>query len=650
MSSISIKRIHANGIAGIIALFFTMLFSVHGRAQTLSDTLKEVNVRGRHKKQVSNDERINTYSPGQKITSIDSISLQQYQYQSIAGLLSQRVPVFVKVYGVNNIATLNFRGASSAQSQVYWNGVPLQNPALGISDVSLLPVSLMDKVNIVYGSSSALWGSGNIGGALVLENNTPVFDSVGSWNHSVSVVGGSFNQYQAGARSSLHTRRLFLSANVFAQSTRNNFTYTNAGSKKVMDNAALQSGVAMLQAGYKPDDKNTIGITGWYQQYYREIPPALFESSSLKNQRDESLRLLADWKHNSRNAIFYSKFSFINDYMHFQDPAISLSSKYTTQQYYWETGVNYVINKQQRFTVFVPLQLTALNRVVVHDYKYQKKAAIAAAYAIDALQNTLHASASIRGEQINDISVLLPGVNLSYDIISWLSLRANVQKTYRAPTLNELYYVPGGNDKLKPEHGWSADGGYAIKTPDNRKLVFRHDVSYFNRVINDWIIWFGGSIWTPHNIATVYSRGLETENSLQWRVNKDWKIELGLNTAYVLATTTQSYVPNDGSIGKQIPYSPRYNGQANAGLSYKNIHFNYNHTYTGYRFITTDESQYLLPYNTGNVQLLYTLKVIDWPLQLTVQCNNIWNRRYEVVKDRPMPGINFLAGLRVTMQ
>jgi iron complex outermembrane receptor protein len=179
-------------------------------------------------------------------------------------------------------------------------------------------------------------------------------------------------------------------------------------------------------------------------------------------------------------------------------------------------------------------------------------------------------------------------------------------------------------------------------------VVLTHDLSVFNRVIDDWIVWFGGSIWTPHNIATVHSRGVETENNLQYRMGK-WKLHVGVNTSYVLATTTQSYLPADGSIGKQIPYTPRYNGQGNIGFTWKDLFFNYNHTYTGYRFYTTDESGYIMPYATGNIQLFYTLYIRSVPLQATAQVNNIWNEKYEVVNARPMPGTNWLLGLRASL-
>jgi outer membrane cobalamin receptor len=128
-------------------LFATPLSAI---GQTATDTLSEVRIKGR-RRNASSDDKVNTFAPGQKVQTIDSLTLAQYQFQNIANLLSQQVPVFVKSYGVNSMASLSFRGASAAQSQVYWNGVPIQNAASGISDVSLLPATLANRVNIVYG-------------------------------------------------------------------------------------------------------------------------------------------------------------------------------------------------------------------------------------------------------------------------------------------------------------------------------------------------------------------------------------------------------------------------------------------------------------------------------------------------------------------
>ncbi|HEY9178540.1 MAG TPA: TonB-dependent receptor [Flavipsychrobacter sp.] len=634
-------------IVSITALLTAMLFSFAEAGAQVTDTLKEVKIKARRAKaKVANDERLNTYSPGQTIITIDSTTLEQYRFQTMANLLAQQVPVFVKSYGLNNVATLNFRGASAAQSQVYWNGIPVQNAALGIADVSLLPVELMNKVNVVYGSSSALWGSGNVGGALLIENDLPAFSDSVQFSQSASAVAGSFGHYRFGIKSALSEERFAFTVNLFGQSARNDFKYTDANdSSRRMTNAELQSGVGLVQAAYKVDDRNVVTARAWYQQYYREIPPALFETVSLKNQRDETIRLMLDWKRTGTKTATYIKTAYIRDYVWYRDTMALVDSRNFTNQVYTEAGIDHRFNEHHKLLVFTPVHLSWIDRVTQGDRYSQNRYALAASYLFTGIDERLNLSLNGRGEMVNDLAFLLPGLNASYDVTNWLQLRGNVQRTYRVPTLNELYYSPGGNPNLKPEKGWNEDVGYTVSVKSG--WMVRHSLSAYNRVIDDWILWLGGAIWTPHNIARVHSRGLETENRFEYKMD-NVTIHIGANLSYTMATTTASYLPGDGSIGKQIPYTPLYNGQGNIGVSLKRLYVNYNHTYTGLRYITTDESFGIPSYSTGNLQLMYHLLLGGNRLQFTAQCNNLWNTQYQVVNARPMPGINWLVGLSFT--
>ncbi|MBS1772293.1 MAG: TonB-dependent receptor [Bacteroidetes bacterium] len=630
----------------LIALLMVMLSCFYSTHAQVTDTLKPVNVKTNRKK-ISGDERINTYSPGQKVKTIDSLTLELYRYQSMASVLSQQVPVFVKSYGFNSLATLNFRGASAAQSQVYWNGIPLQNAATGIADVSMLQTTSFSKVNIVYGGSSALWGSGNVGGALILESESPYFSNTTSFHNALSFAGGSFGQVQFGIKSSVSMQRLYTNVSFATSSANNNFRYTDNGTTYQTDNSKVENFNGQVQLGYKANDKNTFAFTGWFQNYDRQIPKALFELKSVKYQQDKTIRLLGDWKRQGDKLSLYTKLAYLQDDMHYNDSVIYIDAKYSTHQVYGEAGVNYRISTHHKFMLFIPVQYVWMERQSLNDVVRQPRYAVALAYSLTAFHNKLHIALHGRGMYVSKKTSPMSGLNIAYAFTNWLSIRTNIQRSYRMPTLNDLYYYPGGDTSLKPEQGWSEDFGYVIKTNTNKRLVFFHDVSLFNRRIKDWIIWFGGAIWTPHNIAQVHSRGVETETSLQYSFG-NFKLHAGLNTAYVLATTEISYIPGDGSIGKQIPYTPRYNGQANIGFSYKNVYFNYNHTYTGYRFITVDESSWLMPYNTGNIQLMYALKRGAYSIQFVAQCNNIWNEQYQVVSGRPMPGVNWLAGISLS--
>ena len=59
-------------------------------------------------------------------------------------------------------------------------------------------------------------------------------------------------------------------------------------------------------------------------------------------------------------------------------------------------------------------------------------------------------------------------------------------KVYRFPTINDLYWNPGGNRNLNPENGYSADFGLLwTKNYPNTKLYFEPTI--YSRWIEDWI-------------------------------------------------------------------------------------------------------------------------------------------------------------------
>lgn len=607
------------------------------RAQR-SDTLNTVDIRSAKNKR---QDTKSAFSSGQQVLKIDSTTRAQYEQQSVATLLAQQLPVFVKSYSFNGLATLNFRGASAAQSQVYWNGIPIQNAALGVADVSALPVLLFKNVSIVYGGSGALYGSGNVGGALLLNDNAPLFDS----NHhtfSASLASGSFGQLSGGLSGSAGGKKWHVSATTFGQRARNDYDYiASSGNETKMNNGRLQTGSALVRGAYRIDSCNTISASAWAQQYDRQIPPALFEPFSAKRQQDQSLRLLADWQHHKQRYSAYARTSFIIDKTDYRDSAVGISTSNTVNQYFHEIGIDWQATEKLRLLFFSPIQLSWLPNG--NDTQLQRRFALAAA-ATYKPQPTLSFSVQGRTERINAKNIFLPGGGANYVPLKWLSLRANVQKTYRLPSLNELYYFPGGNPQLKPEQGWNVDGGYTMYAQHHR-LTLRHDAAAFTRHINDWIVWLGGAVWTPHNIARVHSRGAETDTKLDYEL-KAWTLHFGVATSYILATTESSYIPGDGSIGMQIPYTPRYNGRANIGFTRKKLYFNYNHSYTGYRFTTTDESIWLEPYTNSNVQASYAVALGHTSIVLSGQCNNLWNTRYAVAAFRPMPGRNWLLGVK----
>lgn len=658
-------------------LFVLLLWSsVSLWAQNTKDTLREINITA-PKPHRSLDIR-NQFSAGQQKISFDSTFLSLYRQQSLAELIADQSPVFVKSYGINSMATLSIRGASAAQSAVLWNGIPITNAAMGLADISLLQGGLFSNISIQYGGSSALFGSSNVGGLLLLEDKVPDFKP--KQKLTLSLGAGSFGHRNGLVRADWQNHHWHFGLKAFWEQAKNNFSYLdNQGNRNKMTNAALSGKGGIFSADYifpqkenSPIQKQTLSIKFWYQQYDREIPPALFEAFSVKKQDNRSFRSLIEWQQQRKRSYFYGKFSFNKDYLLYQDDVVLPNNENKTNQWYVETGWKWQITPPttdrkwlHELLVFIPVQWAYATGENLGGKQWQWRPAVVAAYKMQSLNDHLNATFTLRREWWHHRSASwLPGWNTRWEF--WrsissknyfsLALLANVQKSYRVPNLNELYFSPGGNPDLKPEHGRNEDAGFIAKLKLNRHSPSTNTYSWqlsqhtalFNRNIKDWIYWLGGAIWTPHNLAEVHSRGLETETKISWQ-QKQTRLSFGLKTAYVLATTTQSYLPNDGSIGSQIPYTPRYNGNANLSFSLRGLFLNYNHQYTGYRFVTTDESQFLKPYQTGNLQMAYTFIFHTLVFTISGQIRNIWDKHYEIVNGRPMPGRHFMISLRMDM-
>ncbi|HTO17089.1 MAG TPA: TonB-dependent receptor [Edaphocola sp.] len=639
----------------LFLLSFVVSLPFYSIAQnSFEDTLADITIIS--KKLNFNQDLKSEFNSGQITDTLAQNILKLYHNLSVANLLSQQAPIFIKSYGVNNMASVSFRGASAAQSLVLWKGVPLNNPSLGIADISTLQTGMFDNISIQYGGNASLLGSGNIGGALYLDNQ------VIKRNKPLIALGlgmGSFGRKEASLNTQWSYKKLNIGLKAIYQDLKNDFSYDNInGDSEIMTNARLKAKGLILSSNYKLSPYQSISFDFWYQDYFRQIPKAMFEANSSKQQNDDALRTLLNWEYQKKNINLYAKFSLNTDKLDYSDPFYNIFNKSKTQQYYQELGwkQNFKIaNFKSEHTILV---FSAFQYVRLLDRStnvpFQSKPAVAAAYQYFNGNKKWAIQVNARQEWLNNnLNPSLFGSGTEYQIIKqdqWnVKLKASVQKTYRLPTLNELYNKPGGNENLKPEQGWNKELATIVLWHNNKgNISIRQQSNYFNRSIKDWIYWLGGAIWTPHNLAKVYNRGIETSNDLNFYLKENTKFYFSLKTAYTLSTTLESYMPNDSSINKQIPYAPRYTGNINLGFNIQNWNFNYNHNYTGFRFITTDESIYLKPYHTGNLQLAYIFYFKKISATLNLQIQNLWNEQYQIVAYRPMPNRFFNLGTQIS--
>ena len=83
---------------------------------------------------------------------------------------------------------------------------------------------------------------------------------------------------------------------------------------------------------------------------------------------------------------------------------------------------------------------------------------------------------------------------------------AKIACGFRYPTLNDRFWLPGGNISLKPEQSVSADLGFKVLY---RKINMQ--INFYQTMAQDWILWLPqtGNIWSPENIQKVAISGIE---------------------------------------------------------------------------------------------------------------------------------------------
>lgn len=594
---------------------------------------------------------------------IDSLAKLEFATKGLHQLLEYRSNVLVKNYGVSALSTISIRGSSAAQTSVKWQGLNINNAMTGITDFSNLPVGLFDDIRIHYGDHPS---QRSLSGSIDLENRIPASDN--KYSGKLLYSFESTGNHTFGIQQSFHQRKIANTLKLFVSNEQNKFTYYNTirDSMQTLAHAHRKSKHVMNDLYYQVNAKHSISWHTWFSSMLREIPAANFEVRSNKLEDIQSIRSLLKWKY--RKNSFYqleSSLGYVQENYHYQDPDVNLNTQANVTQIPFQCLASMNFPKQQTLQVELNSAYSFLHSQQQHDLV---KAGIQLNYGKSFFTYRLSVKTYVQKEVSNLFEIPMSiGLQAVYRLPLQTDIYATISQTNRTPTLNELYYNPGGNKNLRPEKSNNLELGTRIHHAKPR-TKWNAEISSFNRQVSNWIVWYGNSILTPQNISKVQSYGVEAQVNFSYLIKKPLPVEpyeviivskqprkesntkfiSGLFYAYTIATTQSSLLPNDYSIGKQIPYIPRYQFKWNTGLQIKQLQVTGSFAYTGYRFVTTDETQYLKPYTIMQLDMRYKLLVRNMSYHVNFTISNLLNTHYESIIGRVMPGRTFTIGLQTS--
>lgn len=627
----------------ILSCFILIGLYVFGQKNNKDSTvlLKEVNI---------SSNRLHNFGAGIKVQIIDSNTINQYKSGNLSNVLENESPLFIKTYGSGSLATSSFRGGSANHTAIIWNGFNISNPMNGQVDLSLIPVNFINNISIQYGGTSALWGSGAVAGTIQLNNDLKFNDGI---NITAGSSYGSYSNFGKNLQLEISKQKWAGSFKFFNQIAKNNFEYYNTqlknSPKQKQLNAELKQYELLVENLFYINKNQQINIRFWLQQSNRNIPPIMLQTSSSANQKDDSYRVTSEWQKINNRIICFLRVAYFDEMLTYSDNNFSIPTNNRSQIFFAESESKIKVYPNQLLNVGVN---HAFTQAISENYSYkpkQNKTTAFISYRINSKYSKVVTTMSGRQEIIEKkLSPFTWSIGSEYAPTKWISAKCNLSKIFRVPTFNDLYWVPGGNKDLLPEKGFSEEVGIAINlVSKNKKHQFLFEPTLFNRNMKNWILWLPGqTYWSPQNIMEVWSRGAETRTELGFKI-KQVIIKLDLLTSYVLSTNQKSKSENDASVGKQLIYVPMYSGHGKFSLVYKNFLFSINQNYTGYRYTSNDNTEYLEPYFLTNIYLSYKLRLNQSAFYFFVQINNLFNQQYQLVLNRAMPLKNYLAGITI---
>ena len=594
---------------------------------------------------------------------LDTLVLLSKSTSSLSELLIQHSPVFIKTYGPGGVSTASFRGTTASHTLVLWNGFQLNAPSLGQVDFSTIPVFLADDISLNWGSGTSN-NSGGLGGAVNIDNTHHFGEG---FLLDLKQTYGSFNTFGSFLTLGNYGKRFSFRVKAYRNSSDNDFEYENLAT--IPHQRMIQRNAEFVDYGLMPEmsflfGKSVVSVSSWNQWNNRNLPPIMpnvFNVNSEEWTRDNF----------SRNFVSFKTF-WENGSLQLKSAAFVENQRYflLTRTPVTDDTVTF-INSDNHALVFH--QIANLDQHLYMSWSLKSKVqwdneqVRSNNYTGLKRRNIVSAYAAINGEPFNCAQLnltarfdwtdgkamgLFPTATFSYQLPFYkaMSFTLGYSHNYRNPSLNDLYWYPGGNPELLPEDGRTVD--LALKY-GLQKGPFKFDLrvgGYLSNVKN-WIQWMPTSyrFWVPENVSKVFARGIESHIDAAF-VKENWKVTLSGNYVYTITTDESEKAFAQGTNGKQLIYIPRHHANMFLNAQWKTWNLSYTIEMTGRRSTSYSEQQFFaydLPaYVLHHIALGKQFK----RFRIELRCNNLTNKDYQNVIWRAMPGRSFeiMANYRFT--
>tara|TARA_Y100001935_G_scaffold238369_1_gene224764 strand:- start:107711 stop:109831 length:2121 start_codon:yes stop_codon:yes gene_type:complete len=588
------------------------------------------------------------------ISRVDSLSINLLTAGTISEALEYLTPVFVRSNGPGGLATISQRGYASSQTQILWNGFPLNHSMLGVTDLSIIPDFAISSIHVASGSGNT--GFGDKGGGTIEINTHSTTEKIG-----LSARVGSFGRTGSEFIAATSHGNWKVSVIAGIRDDENDFMYqgrefsNEAGGFVQVDkyriNNALSSRTAITEVNWASGKKSYTSIL-WAHDQSNGIPGSVSAINPESYQEDTYLR----WMNRYTTVLGAQKLnirSYINRQdLDFIDPGVNLSSLSTSTQI--QTDAELRSSLSRKIQLVSALQ-AGFSTVEASEYngnveRFQSS-----------LQSTLiwhpiprlYTYSSIKGDHYSDFGPAYTYRSALNAELVWntLFLRSQFSRGFTAPTFNDLYWPALGNPDLTPETNQKFETGLLLKLAGT-DLSAETEFTFYADKVHDGIRWLPGNDGRsrPENIEQLSLQGFEFKEQARAKLG-DLKLAATWIIQHTLAEISEERFDGDAAVGKQLRYTPEWQLSASLNTSWRFFNTLLTYKYTGERFSSADHSSPfdpMEPYRVLNVSTSVRATIGAFNLSPTIALYNLLNEEYSVIRDYPQPGRNYLIKLTLT--
>jgi vitamin B12 transporter len=460
---------------------------------------------------------------GKVVTVITKEQIDQARGRTLGQLLNEQAGITING-ALNNLGsnqTLYVRGAASGRTLVLVDGVPVYDPSLINSefDLNLIALANVDRIEILRGAQSTLYGSDAIAGVINIisspNSNKPV-----SLNASLSA--GDYGTFRGNAQLTGKTGKLTYSAR-YAHLQTKGFSSAYDSARKGFERDGYNSDVMQASALYQFTPE--LSVRGFIQnsRYKTDLDASAFTDEKDYTSNNKGLMAGGSiyYKKNNISLTGNYQYSDVNRNYFNDSTDVPGFSKFVTDDYY---------GRNQFAELYSSIGLSK-NFTLLHGADYRYSDMHSEYYSLSAFgpyssrfkdtaqsQASLYASLLYHG--LNDRLAIEAGgrlnvhsrygsnqtytINPSFAIDNHFRLFASLATGFKAPTLYHLY-SSSGNLMLKPEQSKTWEAGL-----QQQHGSFQNRIVFFKRSIDNGID-FNYITYTYFNFIHQDVKGLEWE-------------------------------------------------------------------------------------------------------------------------------------------